>query len=214
MNTFTKTFAGLLTGTVIALGTATPSQAQNAHYLAQDASQCEIFRGLSRNLPAECGTVAVKPAYQTLRSFGRTRGLVVYDETQPVRVADATAAAPAEAEMKDLSIAFRAEVEFDSAELTPGAKKIVDRVAAVLKHDIMRDKVIEIDGHADARGDDQYNMTLSQRRAAAVTEYLVTRHQIDPSRLKFVGKGESEPYDPSHPEAGINRRVEFRNITG
>ncbi len=217
MNTFTKTFAGLLTGTVIALGTATPSQAQNAHYLAQNASQCEIFRGLSRDLPAECGTVAAKPAYQTLRSFGRTRGLVVYgdaQDTQPVRVAEATPATATETETKDLSIAFRAEFEFDSAELTPEAKEIVDRVAAVLKHDIMRDKVIEIDGHADARGDDQYNMTLSQRRAAAVTEYLVTRHQIDPSRLKFVGKGESEPYDPSHPEAGINRRVEFRNITG
>jgi outer membrane protein OmpA-like peptidoglycan-associated protein len=215
MNTFTKTFAGLLTGTVIALVTATPSQAQNATYLAQDASQCEIFRGLSRDLPAECGSVAAKPAYQTLRSFGRTRGLVVYGDNQPVRVASATAeAAPTETEAKDLSIAFRAEFEFDSAELTPEAKKIVDRVAAVLKHDIMRDKVIEIDGHADARGDDQYNMTLSERRAAAVTEYLVTRHQIDPSRLKFIGKGESEPYDPAHPEAGINRRVEFRNITG
>ena len=42
----------------------------------------------------------------------------------------------------------------------------------------------------------------------------MTRHKIDPARLKFVGKGESEPYDPEHPDAGINRRVEFRNITG
>ena len=215
MNTFTKTFAGLLTGTVIAFGLATPSQAQNATYLAHDASQCEIFRGLSRDLPAECGSVAAKPAYQTLRSFGRTRGLVVYGDTQPVRVAEATAeAAPTETETKDLSIAFRAEFEFDSAELTPEAKAIVDRVATVLKHDLMRDKVIEIDGHADARGDDHYNLTLSERRAQAVSDYLVTRHQIDPSRLKFVGKGESEPFDPARPEAGINRRVEFRNVTG
>jgi outer membrane protein OmpA-like peptidoglycan-associated protein len=214
MNTFTNTFAGLLTGTVIAFGIATPSQAQNAHYLAQDASQCEIFRGLSRDLPAECGTVAAKPAYQTLRSFGRTRGLVVYGETQPVRVAEATAVAPAKAVKKDLSIAFRAEFAFDSAELTPEAKEIVDRVAAVLKDKLMRNKVIEIDGHADARGDDAYNMKLSEVRAEAVTQYLVTRHNIDPSRLKFVGKGESQPYDASHPEASINRRVEFRNITG
>jgi len=217
MNTFTKTFAGLLTGTVIALGTATPSQAQSATYLAQDASQCEIFRGLSRDLPAECGSVAAKPAHLTLRSFGRTRGLVVYGDTpaaQPVRVAEATPTTATEAETKDLSIAFRAEFEFNSAELTPEAKKIVDRVAAVLNHDLMRDKVIEIDGHADARGDDAYNMTLSERRAQAVTDYLVTRHHIDPSRLKFIGKGETEPFDPAHPEAGINRRVEFRNITG
>lgn len=219
MTTITKTFTGLLAGTVIALAaSATPSQAQNAHYLAQNASHCEIFRGLSRDLPAECGTVAAKPRFQTLRSFGRTRGLVVYDEAQPVRVAEATPAAatsvPSEAEMKDLSIAFRAEFEFDSYDLTPAAKEIIDRVAEVLKHDIMRDKVIEIDGHADAKGDEFYNMNLSEKRAYVVTQYLVTKHGIDASRLKFVGKGESEPYDPSRPDAGINRRVEFKNITG
>jgi outer membrane protein OmpA-like peptidoglycan-associated protein len=218
MNTFTKTLTGLLAGTVIALATATPSQAQNAHYLAQNASHCEIFRGLSRDLPAECGTAAAKPRFQTLRSFGRTRGLVVYGETQPVRVAEATpaaaTAAPSNDETKDLSIAFRAEFEFDSYELTADAKKTIDRVAQVLNHDLMRDKVIEIDGHADAKGDELYNMTLSEKRAYAVTQYLVTQHKIDPSRLKFVGKGESEPYDPSRPDAGINRRVEFKNITG
>jgi outer membrane protein OmpA-like peptidoglycan-associated protein len=210
MNTFTKTLSALIAGTVIALA-ATPSQAQNAHYLAQDASHCEIFRGLSRDLPAECGSVAAKPQHQTLRSFGRTRGLVVFGESQPVRVAEAS---PVETTSEDLSIAFRAEFEFDSAELTPEAMQIIDRVAAVLKHDLMRDKVIEIDGHADAKGDELYNMSLSERRAHAVTQYLVTQHQIDPSRLKFVGKGESEPYDPSNPDSAVNRRVEFKNITG
>jgi len=210
MNTFTKSLSALIAGTVIALA-ATPSQAQNAHYLAQDASHCEIFRGLSRDLPTECGTVAAKPQFQTLRSFGRTRGLVVFDENQPVRVAEA---APVESAPQDLSIAFRAEFEFDSADLTPDAKRIIDRVAAVLNHELMRDKFIEIDGHADAKGDETYNMTLSERRAHAVTQYLVTQHHIDPSRLKFVGKGESEPYDPANPDAGINRRVEFKNITG
>lgn len=78
----------------------------------------------------------------------------------------------------------------------------------------MADKVIEIQGHADARGEEFYNLTLSEKRAAAVAEYLVLEHDIDPARLKFVGKGEAEPYDPEHPEAGINRRVEFKNITG
>jgi outer membrane protein OmpA-like peptidoglycan-associated protein len=217
MNTIAKTLTGMITGTVIALTlTATPSQAQNAHYLAQDASHCEIFRGLSRDLPAECGAVAAKPAYPTLRSFGRTRGLVIYGDKQPMEVATATTAtdAPAAGEPQDLSIAFRAEFEFDSYTLTPDAKAIIDRVANVLKHDLMSDKVIEIQGHADARGEKFYNMTLSEKRAHTVTQYLVHTHQIDPSRLKFVGKGEAEPFDPSNPESGINRRVEFKNITG
>lgn len=218
MNSFSKTLTGMITGTVIALTlTATPSQAQNAHYLAQDASHCEIFRGLSRDLPTECGAVAAKPSQLTLRSFGRTRGLVIYSDKKPTRVAVATtkkAKAPAGAKAKDLSIAFRAEFEFDSYDLTSEAKVIIDRVAKVLKHDLMKGKVIEIEGHADARGEEFYNLSLSEKRARAVTDYLVKRHRISPSRLKFVGKGEAEPYDPSNPTAAVNRRVEFKNITG
>lgn len=216
MNNIAKTLTGMITGTVVALTlTTTPSQAQNAHYLAQDAGHCEIFRGLSRDLPAECGTVAAKPQYQTLRSFGRTRGLVIYGDNQPVRVAAATKTkAQTAKKTKDLSIAFRAEFEFDSYKLTPAAKAIIDRVANVLKHELMDGKVIEIEGHADARGEDFYNLSLSEKRAQAVTQYLVNVHQIDHSRLKFTGKGEAEPYDPSNPTAGINRRVEFKNITG
>jgi outer membrane protein OmpA-like peptidoglycan-associated protein len=217
MKSITKSLTGMITGTIIALTlTASPSQAQNAHYLAQDASHCEIFRGLSRDLPAECGAVAAKSTYPTLRSFGRTRGLVIYGDKQPTRVAAvATKASATTAEApKDLSIAFRAEFEFDSFRLTPDAKIIIDRVAKVLKHDLMNKKVIEIQGHADARGEEIYNMSLSEKRAHAVTDYLVKKHGIDPARLKFVGKGEAEPYDPSNPTAAINRRVEFKNITG
>lgn len=219
MTCYTKSFTGLLTGTLLALAlTASPSQAQNAHYLSQDASSCEIFRGLSRRIPMECATQAEIAQFRTLRSFGRTRGLVVYGDDNP---ATATAAAvpteavtPAADETEDLSIAFRAEFEFDSYRLTPDAMAIIDRVATVLKHDLMKDKTIEIQGHADATGTEAYNEALSEKRAYAVKEYLMNRHEIDSSRLKFVGKGESEPYDPSNPEAGVNRRVEFKNIAG
>ena len=211
MTAYTKSFSGVLTGMVIALTTfATPSYAQDAHYLSQDASRCEIFRGLSRDLPAECRMQQQKTGFRSLRSFGRTRGLVVYDDAKPARVADASASNP----NRDLSIAFRAEFGFDSAVLTPAAQKTVDRVAEVLKHDLMKDKVIQIEGHADAKGDDRYNKSLSERRADAVRAYLVSRHNIDGSRLQFVGKGESEPYDPANPHSQVNRRVEFKNISG
>ena len=219
MNTHTKTLTGILTGTVLAFAlTSSPSQAQTAHYLSQNASRCEIFRGLSHDLPPECGRTTAEAQFTSLRSLGRTRGLVVYGDTQPVRVANADTAAaqtsPATSARETLSIAFRAEFKFDSYELTPEAKKVIDKVAGVLKDKLMRDKVIEIEGHTDARGDNAYNMVLSEKRAIAVTEYLVTRHQIDPSHLKSVGRGKTELYDPAHPDAGINRRVEFKNISG
>jgi len=211
MTAYTKSFSGVLTGMVIALSTfATPSHAQDAQYLSQDASHCEIFRGLSRDLPAECRLQRQKSGFRSLRGFGRTRGLVVYDDAKPARVADASATDPD----RDLSIAFRAEFGFDSAVLTPEAKKTVDRVAKVLKHDLMKSKVIQIEGHADAKGADAYNKSLSEKRADAVRAYLVSRHNIDGSRLQFVGKGESEPYDPQDPHSRVNRRVEFKNISG
>lgn len=226
MNTYAKSFAGLLSATVLVLAmAATPSQAQNARYLSHNASSCEIFRGLSRSVPIECATEAEKARVQTLRSFGPTRGLVVFGENRPATNASVTKVKASSSkvavvetqsarESGDLSIAFRAEFEFDSFALTPEAKQVIDRVAQVLKHDVMRDKVIEIQGHADATGTAAYNMSLSEKRAQAVEQYLVSQHQIDASRLRFVGKGETEPFDAAHPEASINRRVEFRNITG
>ena len=67
MTAYTKNFSGVLTGMVIALSTfATPSHAQDAHYLSQDASHCEIFRGLSRDLPAECRTQTQKTGFRSL----------------------------------------------------------------------------------------------------------------------------------------------------
>lgn len=219
MNAYTRTLTGLLTGTFLAFAlSANPSQAQDVRYLSPDASSCDIFRGLSRSIPANCATPAEKFQLRTVRGLGRTRGLVLYDEAQPVHVANSSTenevVTPADDGKRELAVAFRAEFEFDSDELTPEAIAVADRIARVLKHDLMRNKVIEIEGHADATGAEAYNMTLSVRRAAAVKEYLVSRHQIDASRLKVIGKGEADPFDVSDPEAGVNRRVEFKNITG
>ncbi len=91
---------------------------------------------------------------------------------------------------------------------------MLDRLAGVLKDDLMQDKTVEIDGHADASGSADYNLTLSQLRARAVRAYLIQQHGIAPERLPFVGKGETELYDPAHPTAAVNRRVVFTNLTG
>jgi outer membrane protein OmpA-like peptidoglycan-associated protein len=57
---------------------------------------------------------------------------------------------------------------------------------------------LEIEGHTDSRGADEYNLDLSARRASALRDWLVT-NGIDESRLTAVGKGESEP-QMSEPE--------------
>ena len=181
------------------------SHAGSATYLSSDASRCEIFRSLSRDIPGDCALVAYNGNY---RQKSRTRGLVLHD-------ADVVAAKETvrQEPRKQLAIAMRVEFEFDSFELTAEAKETLDRVAAVLNHELMTGKQVRIEGHADASGPEAYNLSLSQLRARAVRAYLVEERRVDASRLTHVGKGEIEPYDRKNPEAGINRRVEFRNLS-
>lgn len=230
----------MLQGVAISLASllffATQSQAQSTVYLSDGASQCQIFRGLSRELPKECRPrgltrgFVVKPRHEG----PRTRGIVFRPEpveqtaaqVQPAMEAAPAAqqqAVPAPVQVASadpapvpapLSISFRAEFQFNSTDLTPEARVIIDRVAAVLNHELMRDQVIQIEGHADSVGSDEYNLVLSEKRAKAVRDYLVQARGVDPARLRYVGKGEREPFDPSNPASSINRRVEFKNVTG
>ena len=69
---------------------------------------------------------------------------------------------------------------------------------------------IELSGHTDNVGNDEYNLNLSQRRADAVRAYLISRG-VDKSRVLAVGYGESKPVDSNDTKDGRanNRRTEF-----
>lgn len=70
---------------------------------------------------------------------------------------------------------------------------------------------VEIAGHTDSAGSDEYNKGLSLRRAEAVRQYMIGK-SIAPGRLKAVGYGEDEPVADNGTEEGraLNRRVEMR----
>ena len=74
--------------------------------------------------------------------------------------------------------------------------------------------VIEIGGHTDSQGSDEYNRVLSDARANAVRTYLL-EHGIGEDKVTAVGYGESEPIDTNDTEEGRaqNRRVEFKIIS-
>jgi OOP family OmpA-OmpF porin len=80
---------------------------------------------------------------------------------------------------------------FDKYKLQDEAKPVLDEVAAKLIAHPEFELVI-VAGHTDRIGSEDYNLKLSERRASAVKAYIVTKG-IDSSRLKAVGKGESEP---------------------
>ena len=97
---------------------------------------------------------------------------------------------------------------FDRADVSPGSEKNLNDLTTVLKK--YPDTDIEIQGHTDNKGEVDYNKTLSEKRAAAVAEYLKA-NGIAVSRVAIKGFGESAPKYTNDTEAGRaqNRRVEF-----
>ena len=97
---------------------------------------------------------------------------------------------------------------FDSAKLQKQGMKILDRVDQILDKYERYDVIIE--GHTDDVGKEDYNLSLSERRAKSVLDYLVKQGTAR-ERLQFVGMGESVPLYPNKTEENRrrNRRVEF-----
>lgn len=101
--------------------------------------------------------------------------------------------------------------EFDRAQLTANAKTILDGVAEALNS--APNVRVEVGGHTDGKGADEYNQKLSDRRAASVLQYLIGKG-IDAGRMESRGYGESEPVADNETDEGreLNRRVELKII--
>ena len=97
---------------------------------------------------------------------------------------------------------------FGQTSLKPESAQALERIIEFTK--LNPTLVIEIAGHTDDEGAADYNMTLSQGRAEAITDYLI-KAGIDPSRLVAKGYGETKPIDNTGTKEGKakNRRVEF-----
>ncbi len=101
----------------------------------------------------------------------------------------AAAAAPKPA-AKKVTLAADALFDFDKATLRPEGKGKLDKLVADAKS--IKLEVIIAVGHADRLGKDAYNQKLSERRAAAVKDYLVSKG-IEANRVYAEGKGEKQP---------------------
>jgi outer membrane protein OmpA-like peptidoglycan-associated protein len=104
--------------------------------------------------------------------------------------------------------------DLDSARIKAASYNILDDVAATLEnHPELR--LVEVQGHTDDQGAEDYNLELSQRRAEAVRQYLVEQG-IEADRLVARGYGESQPLQPGTTEDAreVNRRVVFKILAG
>jgi len=100
--------------------------------------------------------------------------------------------------------------QFDKAALTTNTRQDLDKLA----QDVQADKrfFIAVEGYTDKTGSIAYNEALSRKRADAVVEYLVAKHDIPIYRIHMIGLGEEKPVDEAHNRdaRAKNRRVEVK----
>jgi peptidoglycan-associated lipoprotein len=138
------------------------------------------------------------------------------DNSDERRRADSIAAANAAAErIKAVAADLAAMInfEYDQAVIRSADQGTLDRKATILGAN--PNVKLQISGHADERGSDEYNLALGNRRAAAAKRYLENKG-IDGSRMDVVSYGEERPLNPGHDEAAYaqNRRDEFQITAG
>lgn len=118
----------------------------------------------------------------------------------------------------DIVLNMPSDITFavDQSDIQPRFYPVLDDVSRVLNN--YPQTLVDVIGHADSTGADAYNQALSERRAASVADYLVSRGRVLPDRLYVAGRGEMAPIASNATPEGRaqNRRVEIilRPYTG
>jgi peptidoglycan-associated lipoprotein len=95
---------------------------------------------------------------------------------------------------------------YDSAALSDAARAILQKNADYMKK--WTSVRIQLEGHADSRGTNEYNLALAERRASAARDYLVSLG-VDGGRITMISKGEEQPFCTEETDAcfALNRRA-------
>lgn len=133
----------------------------------------------------------------TCTGYGQTRGI------EPI------AATPV-ADIAAIQVTFA----FNSAQLSPETLPTLQRLGEALKSAELGTSCLQIEGHTDSVGSDEYNLKLSQRRAESVVRYLTQQLGVRTDRVAPIGKGEQEPIATNATDTGRqkNRRVQIVNL--
>jgi outer membrane protein OmpA-like peptidoglycan-associated protein len=109
---------------------------------------------------------------------------------------------------------FSADIQFDedAAVVRPESYRLLGRIADTLYHPSLLGYKFLIVGHTVSTGKREYNLTLSQRRADALRDVLVTTFKVSPKRLLALGLGEEQLLDGNRPTAPVNAQIQVVTV--
>jgi outer membrane protein OmpA-like peptidoglycan-associated protein len=170
-------------------------------------------RGIRLSAPTEGGPPA-SPMTAPVTPTGAAAPVAARATAAPTAATTSAAAreAPAAAPTLNLTVNFAT----GSAELTPQAVSILDRLGTALASEQLSSYRFRIEGHTDTVGTRDYNMQLSERRAEAVVSYVRNKFGVDPGRMQSAGLGPTRPLvvTADQVDEPRNRRVQVTNIGG
>lgn len=194
------------TTTVPIVGAAVTITDEKGRTLTLSSNEAGEFR--FENVPAGSATIAVE-AEGYLRSVSEFP--VEPRETVQARMMLHERPKKANVVVTDKEVKLKEKVHFlhGSAELLPDSMALIEEIAEALR-DHPEIQKVEIQGHTDDTGTPEYNLELSEKRAEAVRDALIT-NGIDPSRLVAKGYGQEKPVATNASEWGRsrNRRVQL-----
>jgi outer membrane protein OmpA-like peptidoglycan-associated protein len=193
--------APLLPGSVSALAQGNPSADQIIKSLTPTGN------------PGPGGTRGIRLAAPSTDAAPQQPAAGTHASAQP-RVTANKAAPAAQTPAADPSVNLTVNFATGSADLTADAIRTLDELGRALASKDLAAYRFRIEGHTDTVGSRDYNRALSERRAAAVVDYVAKKFGVDPHRLHAVGVGEDGlliATPPQTPEP-LNRRVQVINV--
>ena len=178
---------------------ATAQEQPSAQKIIQALTPKPLTRGLSTS-PADTTKAAADQKFIDSVRNRTTRSLSTTERDQIASIAK-------DKPSIDLEINF----DYNSANISVTAQPGVKALSEALSNPDLKSSTFIIAGHTDAKGGDDYNQSLSERRADAIKKYLVAKG-VPAASLVTVGYGKTQLKNAANPLAGENRRVQVVNM--
>jgi OmpA-OmpF porin, OOP family len=206
----TKTYVRNTTAPIQAkvdqVGDTTQKQGQQIQQTQTDVKQVDEKAQSGISAAKEQAMTAQNHANEAMNKANQAAAMANHDSEEIANLRQVVSNIDDYKQVSDVTIPFA----FDKYTLTAKDKEDLDNLVANASKN--KRYFIAVEGYTDRTGTRAYNETLSRKRADAVVEYLVAKHDIPIYRIHMIGLGDEKPVDEGHTRAARakNRRVEVK----